>query len=188
MFQAPAEDRRVSRAGLRQAHYATAERGALMRKPIWKEYIHEPTIQDAIFIFACSVALLIYGLYNKFTGIQSEWKLSPYLFPVLLSVFGALLSISLFYDGYRAIHSGGQVERSSADRKNLKRLGVFLLICLIYYVLFVPLGFLVSTALMLAALFFLLGERRIWIIALLSIACSGAIYVIFGVLLNVRFP
>lgn len=159
-----------------------------MAKYSWKDYIRQENVQDAIFVFICSVALLIYGLYNKFTGIPCEWKLSPYLFPVLLSVFGILLSISLFYDGKKALLSGAEPEFVKGDPQKLKKTAIYLVIFLLYYFLMPVLGFFIATTIFLASLFILLGEKKWWIILLLSVSSTAIIYILFGVLLHVRFP
>ena len=60
------------------------------------------SFQDGIFVGLCSAGLLGYSLYHHhFDRNTSEWKLSPFLFPVLISVFGLLLTISLIADARR---------------------------------------------------------------------------------------
>ena len=70
-----------------------------MEKNGKKGLLHQPSCQDAIFVGLCSAGLLIYSLYHHyFDKNTSEWKMSPYLFPTLLSVFGLLLTLSLVAD------------------------------------------------------------------------------------------
>ena len=62
-----------------------------MEKNGKKGLLHQPSCQDAIFVGLCSAGLLIYSLYHHyFDKNTSEWKMSPYLFPTLLSVFGGV--------------------------------------------------------------------------------------------------
>ncbi|MEW6261552.1 MAG: tripartite tricarboxylate transporter TctB family protein [Thermodesulfobacteriota bacterium] len=62
------------------------------------------------------------------------------------------------------------------------------LIILAYLFLMPWLGFLVATALLLAPFFFLLGERRWWLVTGLALGVTAIIYAAFALGLNVRLP
>lgn len=159
-----------------------------MEKNEKKGLLHQPSCQDAVFVGLCSVGLLAYSLYHHyFDNNTSEWKMSPYLFPTLISVFGLLLTLSLVADGLNEIRSPEQQEESSS-KKNLIGVLVLVAAALIYYILMPILTFIPSTVLFLAALFIYLGERKWWKILLLSGITTAAIYVLFGIALNVRLP
>ena len=57
-----------------------------------------------------------------------------------------------------------------------------------YYFLMQKIHFIAATVLYLLALFLYLGERTWWKLLLLSVITTGAIYVLFGMCLNVRLP
>ena len=159
-----------------------------MEKNEKKGLLHQPSCQDAVFVGLCSVGLLAYSLYHHyFDNNTSEWKMSPYLFPTLISVFGLLLTLSLVADGLNEMRSPEQQEESSS-KKNLIGVLVLVATALIYYILMPILTFIPSTVLFLAALFIYLGERKWWKILLLSGITTAAIYVLFGIALNVRLP
>lgn len=159
-----------------------------MEKNEKKGLLHQPSFQDAVFVGLCSVGLLAYSLYHHyFDNNTSEWKMSPYLFPTLISVFGLLLTLSLVADGLNEMRSPEQREESSS-KKNLIGVLVLVAAALIYYILMPILTFIPSTVLFLAALFIYLGERKWWKILLLSGITTAAIYVLFGIALNVRLP
>lgn len=150
--------------------------------------LHQPSCQDAIFVGLCSVGLLVYSLYHHyFDRNTSEWKMSPYLFPTLISVFGLLLTLSLVADAFNEMRHPEQEEKSSS-KKNLIGVLVMVAAALVYYILMPILTFIPATMLFLVALFIYLGERKWWKLLLLSGITTAAIYVLFGIALNVRLP
>ena len=153
-----------------------------------KGIIHQPSFQDAIFVGLCSVGLLAYSLYHHFVDRNiSEWKLSPYLFPTLLSVFGLLLTASLIADGLAELRQPPK-EKGPEGKKNLLGVLVIIAMALLYYFLMPKLTFVPATVLFLAALFVYLGERKWWRVILLSVLTTAAIYGLFGIALRVRLP
>ncbi len=148
------------------------------------------TIQESILFFVLSIALLAYAIYKHYTGLPVSWEMSPYLFPVLISVFLFLLSISLFADGrkqYAAQRGSGEASapKTPTDWKST----LFTVLAAIAYFLLMPvITFTPATILFLVAMFWFLRERRWWLVALLSVATAGLIYVLFGILLNVMLP
>jgi putative tricarboxylic transport membrane protein len=157
-----------------------------MEKNRKKDYLHNKNIQDAVLFFTLAAALMVYSLVNHYNTAKLEWKLSPYLFPVLIAVFIGALSFSLFSDGIRQIKSG----EKSPKKTEIHWKGVLFTIgvSIAYYGIMKFLKFIPSTILFLVALFLYLGERRIWLIAIVSVLCSVSIYVVFGVMLHVMLP
>ena len=151
-----------------------------------KLYLFNKNIQDALFFFIFAVAMLIYALANHYNSTKMEWKTSPYLFPFLIAVFIGALSFSLFADGIRQIKSS----EKSAEKTTVQWKGVVFTIAvsIIYYGIMNFITFIPATILFLVAMFLYLGERRIWLMALISVLSSLTIYVIFGVLLHVMLP
>ena len=139
-------------------------------------------IADGLLTGGFGVVLLIYALYNHTTGVEIEWSMSAYLFPVLLSIFSILISISFFM-------SGRHSRESEASSKFVsKKLLMMLSILFIYYLVLEVLTFVPSTIILLSALLFLLGEKRIWMICIISVSATLLIYFLFSIVLNVRFP
>lgn len=151
-----------------------------------RHYLFNKNIQDAILFFMLSVALLVYALVNHYSSRKLEWKISPYLFPVMISVFICALSFSLFTDGIRQIKSN-EKEKGKTDA-HWKGVVFTIAASVIYYAIMDIIKFIPATILFLAAMFLYLGERRIWLIALISVLCALSIYIIFGVLLHVMLP
>lgn len=159
-----------------------------MEKNGKKGLLHQPSCQDAIFVGLCSAGLLIYSLYHHyFDKNTSEWKMSPYLFPTLLSVFGLLLTLSLVADALNEMRQAEQKEESSS-KKNLIGVLVMVAAALVYYILMPIISFIPATLLFLVSLFIYLGEHKWWKLILLSGVTTAAIYVLFGIALNVRLP
>ena len=71
---------------------------------------------------------------------------------------------------------------------NLKSVAVVMLLCIAYAALLPHLGFILTSMLFLAAFIWFLGERRIWLVAAISLVMPLLLYGIFGVLLSVRLP
>lgn len=160
-----------------------------MNKKENRSLLRVPTFQDAVFVGVCSAGLLSYSLYHHyFDKNTSEWKTSPFLFPTLIAVFGLLLTLSLVADALRELRAGEGAGTKSGSGKNL--VGVLVLIgaAVVYYFLLPLLHFIPATILFLTGLFLYLGERKWWKIALLSVITTVAIYALFGMMLNVRFP
>lgn len=153
-----------------------------------KKPLSNPEIQDGIVVLLLGVALLIYSLYNYYTAhVQTEWKMSPYLFPVLISVFTILLAFSLFADGKRAMESE-EKKKDSNSFFNFKRVVAVALMAIVYEVLMNIIGYIPATVVFLVAMIRFFGEKRWWLIVVIAVATSLIIYLLFGVLLNVRFP
>lgn len=143
-----------------------------------------PKIQEGLLILFLGIALGVYSIYKFQTAaVQTQWIMSPYLFPLLLSVFTVLISLSLLLEG---IHEGDRY--TPAASLNLKRLGMLLLLCILYAALLPHLSFVPATMLFLAATIRYLGEKRLWLIALIATVMPLVLYLIFAVGLSVRLP
>lgn len=149
-----------------------------------------PTVQESLLFFLLSIALLVYALYKHYTGLPVSWEMSPYLFPVLISVFLFLLSISLFADGRKQCAAGEKRDQAAGEKPATDwKSTLFTVVAAVIYFLLMPvIKFIPATILFLVAMFWFLKERRWWLVAILSVATAGLIYVMFGVLLNVMLP
>ena len=151
-----------------------------------KRYLSNRNIQEAILFLILAVAMLIYALVNHYCSTKIEWKTSPYLFPVLIAVFIGALSFSLFTDGIQQIKTSEKSEKKTVVQ--WKDVVYTIAASIAYYGIMGFTKFIPATILFLVAMFLYLGERRIWLIALISVLYTLSIYVIFGVLLHVMLP
>lgn len=150
-----------------------------------RELLKNKTVREGAFFFACAAALLVYSFCKHYAGIRVEWKLSPYLFPILTGVLLLILSVCLVAQGLKECGQSGDKERFCFNRKNfLATVGMAAVYCLsVKYITFLG-----ATPLLLLGMLLVLGERRKSVLILVPILTTGAIYVIFGVLLRVNLP
>ena len=151
--------------------------------------------REALFIGACSAALLAYSLYHHhFDRNVTEWKTSPFLFPTRISVFGLLLMFLLLAEAKRETEKAGEeteLKAGEAAKPAFLKGNVvpaFIAVSVAYDLLMPHLHFIPSTVLYLSGLLLLLGERKPRNILLLSCIATGAVWFLFGMLLHVRLP
>ena len=151
------------------------------------ERLKNQKFQEGLVILLLGIALGAYSLYMfRTAAVKTSWIMSPYLFPLLLSVFTILVSLSLLVE---AVHEMQVATKTDGKGKmNLKSVAVVMLLCVAYAALLPRLGFILASMLFLAAFIWFLGERRIWLVAAISVVMPLLLYVIFGVLLSVRLP
>ena len=140
------------------------------------------TFWEGVFLFVVSV----FGISMSFISHKDfnvEWKLSPYLFPLIISFFLLILSISIITQGLK-----DESEKKEKSKIDIKSLLIFGLICILYLLVFNFLGFVLSTIILLVLLMMLLGERRWWFILLVSVISSLVIYLLFAKYLSVMLP
>ena len=140
------------------------------------------TFWEGVFLFVVSV----FGISMSFISHKDfnvEWKLSPYLFPLIISFFLLILSISIIMQGLK-----DESEKKEKSKIDIKSLLIFGLICILYLLVFNFLGFVLSTIILLVLLMMLLGERRWWFILLVSVISSLIIYLLFAKYLSVMLP
>lgn len=140
------------------------------------------TFWEGVILFVVSV----FGISMSFISHKDfnvEWKLSPYLFPLIISFFLLILSISIIMQGLK-----DESEKKEKSKIDIKSLLIFGLICILYLLVFNFLGFVLSTIILLVLLMMLLGERRWWFILLVSVISSLVIYLLFAKYLSVMLP
>jgi len=160
---------------------------------IWEnKNLKKEGIQCLLF-FGIGVGLMIYSLYQH-SCFNIDWVMSPYLFPLLISVFLLLLAFGLAAETMRDTKAETEQaemgNRESPNSKGIYRRQFFLSVAgiLVYYLTMPYLGFIFSSLLFLAAMFWLLGERRWQLILLLSAGITFVLYGIFHGLLHVMLP
>lgn len=159
-------------------------------------------VKEGIFFFICGIALLAYSLINHYST-SITWSLSPYLFPLVVSLFFIVLSCTLFFSAFSSgTKKSGNAEKSAAgasassgtsaagsSSKILwKPVLIFIAAVSVYYVIMPFIGFIASNIILLAFLFVLLGERVWWKILSLSVVTTLVIYYFFHTFLHVMLP
>ena len=151
------------------------------------ERLKNQKIQEGLVILLLGIALGGYSLYMfRTAAVKTSWIMSPYLFPLLLSVFTILVSLSLLLEAIHEVRAAAGSDRKG--KMNLKSVAVVMLLCIAYAALLPHLGFILTSMLFLAAFIRFLGERRIWLVGVISLVMPLLLYGIFGVLLSVRLP
>ncbi len=126
-------------------------------------------------------AVYLYGSNEIYVPFALSDLLGPRAFPLGLGVLLSALGMGLLG---RAWSVGG----AGIDLGRLATLAPLVVSVLLYTYVFQPLGFLVSTTLLLAFLFSLLGERRYWLTGSVALGSTLALYLLFNVVLHVRLP
>jgi len=129
-----------------------------------------------------AVAMLVFGLFWMWVasglGLTRDGGPGPGFFPTVLGLIVAILA---------AIN----IVRPEVDRIELPQLRRILLILgalVAYAILLEPLGYVVTTALLLVFLFGALSERRHWWQPVSALAVSFATYYVFRLILSVPLP
>lgn len=140
-----------------------------------------PLLVESIGFLLLGFAMIVYSLVNH-TLAKVEWKQSPYLFPLLVAIFIIPLALSLLRTALK-----GPGPKLATEGSLLGTLLVGL--ATITYVVLIPIiTFVPASILFLAGVIRYLGEKRIWLIALLSILFPLTMYLLFGVVLHVMLP
>ncbi len=168
-----------------------------------KEGLRKDRMQAIVFL-VLSIAFMVYSVVNHYS-LSVSWIMSPYLFPLLIGAFLLLLSITFIYESNRKIiektsindnylskasenNSSFELNDKSAFLSKYKKVFFTTIIIMIYYFLMPYVGFIIGTIAFLTILFIFLGERRWWLILLLSFLTTFLIELIFSRLLHVMLP
>lgn len=156
----------------------------------FKTAIKNHSLQDALLFAVFGIALLIHALSKHYAQAMPDWKMSPYLFPLLVSIFLILLSASLAADGRRELKQSAEPkpDETSLQLTYGKKVLVVVLFSIAYYILMPILTFIPSTILFLTVMFLYLGERRPLVIGLISVLTAVIVYALFALGLNVMLP
>ena len=137
---------------------------------------------EGCLILLAGAALGWHALNRHAQLARVDWALSPYLFPLLVSMGLFILGILLMQEGMKPQHQ--------STKQPLHWPTVVMTIgCALCYFLLMPfLGFALATALFLLAMLLFLGERRVLMLILLPLVFSAVLYTLFGKLLHVMLP
>ena len=147
-------------------------------------HLKHPKFREGLLILCLGLILGIYSVCSFRTAVvQTSWIMSPYLFPLFLSVLTVLISLSLLWEGMRECGT-----EHASHRPKVKQTGIVLLLCILYAALLPHLSFLPATILFLAVLIRYLGEKRLRIVVPVAVFTPLLLYLIFAVGLSVRLP
>ena len=154
---------------------------------------------------ATSVVLMLFGIYVFVTGIRmsrttmaladSPWYGTPGIFPIVIG--GVLILLSAIMGG-SLLKAGVRLDRTFLDaaisylkdRAFIRLVAAIGFFAIYIFVLIGHINFLVSTFLYLFITMVFFREKgfAVWKLALISVAFTGLLYLIFGVLANIPFP
>ncbi len=146
---------------------------------------------ESLVFLAIGISLLLYsrGMWSAKLAIS----MSPYLFPFMVGCAFAVLALILLSQSLgTSTGSDAAAARPSPAHlaRNLDWRSVAILVgfSLAYYLLLPVFHFMPATALFLFCLLYFLGEKRLWLDVAVAVGTTAAIYVSFGILLNVMLP
>jgi putative tricarboxylic transport membrane protein len=137
------------------------------------------SIRGQIFAAMCLFVLFAaYGLQATtipmFPGQEYE-PFKPRTMPMILAMAGLLLCVVRIFQLWRMPQPESTVVLAEFDWKSASLLCA---VMLAYGFAMTPLGFVAATSLFLAAGFFILGERRLWLLTGLPLLFSLAFYLL----------
>lgn len=130
----------------------------------------------SVFIFFLSTRMDSFG----------QTVLSPGTFPAVGAGVLFFLALALFCKAMRQELSSG-ADKAVHETK-WKSVLVVTLLCLVYVWVLPLFHFVITTMVFLAFFLFYIGERRIWMVSVVSISTTLVIYFIFGNMLKVLLP
>lgn len=153
-----------------------------------KQFLKNKNIIEGIFLLIVSIFFINESF--KLHG-NSSWALSPALFPIIVMSLLLLFSLMQIFNGIKEERKNAEKieEKEVIDNiKGYKKLIGFIILTFIYIIILPKVHFLLSTTLYLLSLIFLLGERNIKILLIISILTPIIVKFIFGNLLEVYLP
>lgn len=146
---------------------------------------------ESIFTAVCLLLGLLGGVFIQSLVGQPKTlfgapitAITPSAFPSILLVLLALLSAGHLFFSYKHHNESDPVE----GIVGLKRGALFFGIMTLYALALVPLGFIISSAITLAALSWFVGNRVVWQIVLLTLTAPVMLYLAATRLLAVSLP
>ena len=131
-----------------------------------REQLKNKTFREGLAVLAAGLALGAYSLISfRRSAVQTAWILSPWLFPMLLAVFAALLGAALLGGCRETAERRDEQSAGKPDGRRARRVFITALMAAAYCALLPLIRFLPATALFLAAMMLFLGEeyhRRGW--------------------------
>lgn len=147
-------------------------------------------LRNKAFFSGCSLLVFsacLYYLVARFPDTAAEYRtISPSFFPYVLATILATLSVLLMIEGWRA--PAGPILSIRFDSKDSYRTGALLFILVVFSSLLTTLGFIIDAFLFMLLIQLILGERRLIVLAIVSLVVSLGMYFIFATLFKVPLP
>jgi putative tricarboxylic transport membrane protein len=148
-------------------------------------------IAFGVFVFLTSNTIPLMVAVEKGSVVNARF------FPKLMSLAMIFLAIVMAVENY-VLKSSQKVdlldhalEDASEDASNRgvwRRMTGIGIICLLYFYLFEPIGYLLSSMLFMLGFLWVLGNRKWTILLLLSVLAPVTVYVLFKILLGAPLP
>jgi putative tricarboxylic transport membrane protein len=148
-----------------------------------------------------SILLFVFGLFVFFwsnniplmVAVEKGSVVNSRFFPKLMGSIMVLLSFIMALENFMQRHSRvpedtGKDDTEKGEEEKWGRWIGLGLICIIYYFLFQPLGFLLSSFLFMLAFLTFLGTRKWYALLFLSALVPFCIYILFKTLLGAHLP
>jgi hypothetical protein len=146
-------------------------------------------IKLGVFMIAFSLALLLWLIPSKVEvfalGTFAPGELGPRSFPYLMACAIGLLGIALMVTAWRK--PAGPEEPLVAMDALIRVLAV--LVCSGLYLWLITLfGYMLPTFAATLALMYLFGERRIWLMIIISLVVAVSLFFVFGKVFHMLMP
>lgn len=122
---------------------------------------------------------------------NNQWALSPALFPLIVAslvLIFSIIQIIKSINNKNIVKEENMNKEKKMNKENIKKLILVILISFAYLLILPKLHFLISSILYLAIFMYILGERNLKILILVSIITPVLIQYVFGTILNVYLP
>ncbi|MBC8590128.1 tripartite tricarboxylate transporter TctB family protein [Wansuia hejianensis] len=113
---------------------------------------------------------------------NQELALSPALFPLIITSMGLFLSILLIFKGIK------KTDYIRSDKGNIRLVLLIVALSFLYLILLERFSFILSSVIYLFLFTFILGERKWWLLILISTLTPVLIWYLFANLLGVYLP
>jgi len=155
--------------------------------------------------YVISGLLIAFGVFVYLTSntiplmvaVEKGSVVNARFFPKLMSFAMIFLAIVMAVENYarkssrKAGPTDGEPkdERAETSKREVwQRMCGIGIICLFYYYLFEPLGYLISSVLFMLGFLWVLGNRKWIVLLLLSVLAPVTVYVLFKILLGAPLP
>ena len=151
--------------------------------------------------FLVSAVLCAFGIFvllwsstiPLMVAVEKGSVVNARFFPKLMSSLLILLSIVMALEAHLKRYSqtaeeGVESDSKVSQREKWYRWTSLAIICLVFYFLFQPLGFLLSSFLFMLAFLIFLGTRKWYALVILSSLVPLCIYILFKIILGAPLP
>lgn len=142
-------------------------------------------IDVGVGIVLCIFSVIIYWYAEQQYAGRGVNTYGPEFFPQVLALMLFLASASLIIQAFR----GNALKTlEKIDKQGFVRATITLIIAIAYVFLMNVLGFYLSTIIFLFVVMTFLGQKKLWIRVLVTLAVATAVYSLFHYLLKIPLP